>query len=178
VLLLLVVPVLAGGQSLAEAARKERERREKLRSKGESSGVTLTEEDLAASKGTLANDPETSSEREEADRNKPTSTEPARSRSQAPRQAVSQEAYWRGRVTRARARVTRAEQRRRRIDYMIRIGQPAMYDSNGTRVIYSPQRLKAMADKAQLELESAQQALEDLLEQARRAGALPGWLRE
>jgi hypothetical protein len=38
--------------------------------------------------------------------------------------------------------------------------------------------LKTMADKAQLELESAQKALEDLLEEARRAGALPGWLRE
>jgi len=60
---------------------------------------------------------------------------------------------------------------------MIRIGQPAMYDENGKRVIYSMQRMKSMADEAQAELEAAKQALDALLDEARRAGALPGWLR-
>jgi hypothetical protein len=43
--------------------------------------------------------------------------------------------------------------------------------------MYSARQLKQMADRAQAELAEAQKALDDLLEQARRAGALPGWLR-
>ena len=60
---------------------------------------------------------------------------------------------------------------------MIRLGQPAKYDENGRRVIYSIHQMKAMADEAAAEIRQAQEALDDLLDEARRAGALPGWLR-
>jgi hypothetical protein len=53
-----------------------------------------------------------------------------------------------------------------------------MYDANGLRVIYSQQQMKVMADAAQIHIEAARKDLDDLLDQARRAGALPGWLRE
>jgi hypothetical protein len=52
-----------------------------------------------------------------------------------------------------------------------------MRDENGRRVIYSNQQLKAKADQAQAELAAAQGAMESLLDEARRKGALPGWLR-
>jgi hypothetical protein len=60
---------------------------------------------------------------------------------------------------------------------MIRIGQPARYDANGRRVMYSIHQLKQMADVAAAELASAQTALENVLEEGRRSSIPPGWLR-
>ena len=60
---------------------------------------------------------------------------------------------------------------------MIRFGQPAEYDANGGRVIYSIHSMKEMADAAAAELALAQTALENVFEEGRRSGALPGWLR-
>jgi hypothetical protein len=56
-LCLLAIASLAGGQSLGELARKERERREKLRKAGVSSR-TVTEKELAETTGELATDPD------------------------------------------------------------------------------------------------------------------------
>src|ERR1700730_10205735 len=53
---LLALPALAGGQSLGEVAKKEHDRRDKLRKTGVSTR-TFAEEDLATTKGRLANDP-------------------------------------------------------------------------------------------------------------------------
>jgi hypothetical protein len=177
-LCLLALPALAVGQSLGEVARKERERREKLEKEGKAAR-TLTEEDLASAKGGLANEPDPSAgETEEPQRTpRPSKARASRGRSAAPA-AASQEEYWRGRVGQARNRVEQAERRYRSLDRMIRIGQPARYDENGKRVIHSQQRMKAMADEAEADLRDAEKALEDLLEEARKAGALPGWLRE
>ena len=55
-LALVLLPGLAGAQSLGDAARKEKDRRKRL----EESGVKpreLTDKDLRSGKGTLANDP-------------------------------------------------------------------------------------------------------------------------
>ena len=60
---------------------------------------------------------------------------------------------------------------------MIRFGQTGSYDTNGRRVIYSIHQMKAIADAAAAELAAAQAALEGVLEEGRRAGAQPGWLR-
>ncbi len=172
-LCLLAVPALAGGQSMGELARKERARREKLRKAG-ASARTLTEKDLAATKGELANDPEADAA------GKPATGPTSRSRSRADAQAAAREkaeAAWRGRAAKAQARVDEAQRRYDRLDRMIRLGQPPMYDENGERVIYSARRLKKMADQAQVKLEEAEQALDDLREDARRASVPAGWLR-
>jgi len=87
------------------------------------------------------------------------------------------EEYWRGRFAEASSRVEDAQRRLDAFLRMISIGQPAHYDANGRRVIYSIHQMKAMADAASAELASARTALESLKEEGRRAGALPGWLR-
>jgi hypothetical protein len=43
--------------------------------------------------------------------------------------------------------------------------------------MYSIYQLKTMADRAAAELASAQTALENVLEDGRRSGVPPGWLR-
>jgi hypothetical protein len=174
---LLALPALAGAQSLGEVAKKEHDRRDKLKKTGVSTR-TFTEEDLATTKGQLANDP-----REQAATGAGGDASKGAGASIAgrPREDVvpadSKEEYWRGRVSEARARVEDAQRRSDALQRMIRVGQGAHYDANGRRVIYSIQQMKAMADAADAALASAQSALENVLEEGRRAGALPGWLR-
>jgi hypothetical protein len=171
--LVLVSPALVLGESLGDVARKERERREKLQ-KGGPTARTLTEQDLASTKGTLANDP-----------NAPPATvegAPAAStRSDGPDRSGGlgrgSEAFWRAQAAQARDRLASAQREYDMYQRWLYIGQPHSRDSNGNDVIYSAQSLKRMADAAEARLRAAEKALQDLEEQARRAGALPGWLR-
>lgn len=87
------------------------------------------------------------------------------------------EAYWHGRLEAAKARIAEARYRFDRLQRMIVIGQPMQTDSRGGHVIYSIYQMKEKADAAEAELGAAGKALEDLYTEARRAGALPGWLR-
>jgi hypothetical protein len=173
------LPALAGGQSLGDAARKERERRVKLREAG-ASVRPLTEEDLATTKGELANDPKAQPTKvEDGETSKREGGTAARGPSAAaPEEASAKnEEHWRRRVAEARVRLAEAQRRNDALQQMIRLGQPARYDANGRRVIYSIYQLKKMADVAAAELASAQNALENVLEEGRRSGVPPGWLR-
>jgi len=169
----LLVPVAAAGQSLGEAARKEQERRERAKKAG-ASAPTLTEKDLAESRGTTLNVTGQRIAKPEAP--------PASASRKTPRapdtSTESSESYWRGRAIAAHNRVSSAEARYGSMDAAIRLGQAGVPDANGVVRIYSQQQLKTMADRAQAELAAAKQALEEVLEEGRRAGALPGWLRE
>lgn len=176
---LVALPSLAAGQSLGDAAKKERDRRDKLRQSG-AGARTITGDDLAANKGALANDPKQPPAGGDGEASKQAQRATASGPGEAGPDATaskSAEEYWRGRVTAARARVAAAERRNDAFQRMIRFGQPAGYDENGRRVIYSMQQMKAMADAAAAELTSARAALEGVLEEGRRSGALPGWLR-
>jgi hypothetical protein len=168
-LFLLALPALVTGQSMGEAAKKERERRAKLEQAG-ASAQPISEKDLAASKGRTANDPGESP-------SPSASARPAGEAGGARGAAPGAEDYWRRRVGQARDRVAEAQARHDAMQRMVHLGQPAMYDEGGRQVMYSAQQLKQRADEAQAELAEAQKALDDLLEEARRAGALPGWLR-
>jgi len=166
----------AVGQSLGDAAKKERDRLEKLRAAG-GNARTLTEHDLATTKGALANDPK-------ADKATGNTGEGSQRAAGAPLPNVPDpapskngEEYWRSRVTAARGRVAAAQRRLDALQAMIRLGQPVRHDANGGLVIYSPTKMKEMADAAAAELTSAQTALDGVLEEGRRSGALPGWLR-
>jgi hypothetical protein len=164
--------------SLADAAKKEAERREKAKKAGAATR-TLTEEDLASAKGTLANTP--------AGKGSPAPTtaggkdHPGMRVTEVPDEAPTEgargEDYWRGRVGAARARVEGAQRRLDALQAMIRFGQPGQRGENGRITIYSAQDMKAMADSAAAELAAAQAELETVLEDGRHAGALPGWLR-
>lgn len=173
---LAAIASLAGfieAQSLGDAARKERERREKARGSG-AAARTITEEDLAANKGALANDPrERPAARADAAET-PAKPEPARAQ---PSPEKRGEEYWRSRVAQARSRLDTAQRRRDEFRMAVQWGQAEQYDENGKRVIHSIYKMKELADAADRELAAARPALEDLLEEARRAGALPGWLR-
>lgn len=182
---LTVLPALAHGQSLADAARKENDRRDKLRKAGVSSR-TFTEEDLATTKGRVANDSREqagtrwegdAAKRTAAAKSQPAAIGPEGASSNESGRAETKEQYWRARFAEARDRVENVRARNDQFQRMIRLGQPAHYDANGRRVIYSIHQMKAMADAAAAELASAEAALENLLEEGRRAGALPGWLR-
>jgi hypothetical protein len=168
-LLLVLTPSLTGGQSLGDAAKKERERREKMRQAGGVAAPTVDADSLAANRGSLAND----------------TSRPASTVAETPRPATippaagagGTETYWRSRAAAARRRVDEAQRRVDAFDRVIRFGQSGEYDANGRRVIYSQQQLKQMADEAGEELAAARAAFERLEEDGRRAGALPGWLR-
>jgi hypothetical protein len=180
-LLVLSLPALAMGQSLGEAARQERERREKLRREGPPARV-VTDEDLKTTKGRLANEPnaaEAKAAPDDAGRRKEEARRaPAARRIDSSRtESEQKEAYWRARAGAARDRLRAAERRYMDLDRMIRFGQPEGHDENGRSYIYSQQRMKALADEAEAELATARKALEDLEAEARHAGALPGWLR-
>jgi hypothetical protein len=177
---LMTLPALAAGQSLGDAAKKERERRTKVRESG-AGAKTVTEEELAANKGKLANDPK-AKPATAADVNP---TPPDQGAAARPRQAPApaipardQEQYWRARAAAARERVEVAEKRVLALERMIRFGQAAEYEAtNPAPNIVSIYRMKESADAAAAELTAAQANLEAVLTEARRAGALPGWLR-
>jgi hypothetical protein len=172
-LLFSALPALVLGQSMGDAAKKERERRDKLREAG-ASGRTVTDEELANNKGSLANDPKAAPAKgSDGENAKGRASPPAARTASDPRG----EDYWRRRVAQARGEVERAQRRHDAFQRMIRIGQPGEYDENGRRVIYSIYQMKEMADAATAELAARQKALEDVLEDGRRSGALPGWLR-
>jgi hypothetical protein len=180
VLCLLALPALALGQSLAEAARKERERREKLRKSG-TAARTVTEEELASAKGQLANEPEKAPPATDA-KAAETSGESGQPRKATPQPSEeqvrkAQEAQWRGRAAEARRRIDLAEARHLELQSQILFGQPEMMDESGRVTIHSPQQMKEMADQAEAEVAEAKKALDDLLEEARRARVPPGWLR-
>jgi hypothetical protein len=50
-------------------------------------------------------------------------------------------------------------------------------DERGRAVIRSVEELQKLTATAKAELGAAEKALDDLLEEARRANVLPGWLR-
>jgi hypothetical protein len=165
--------------SLAEVARKEAERREKAK-KGGTPARPLTEEDLASAKGTLASTPAGKGSPAPSTAATKDAPGPRVSRmpdDPAPEEAARGESYWRARAGAARARVDQAQRRLDMIQRMIRFGQPGQLGENGRITIYSAQDMKAMADAAAADVATAQAELESVLEEGRRAGALPGWLR-
>jgi hypothetical protein len=176
---LVVLPSLTVGQSLGDAARKERERRDRVRETGARTR-TLTEEDLATTKGALANDPKAQPTKSESGESSQRGggTTPRGPSAVGPEEASSRsEEHWRRRIAEARVRLEEAQRRNDALQRMIRIGQPARYDANGRRVMYSIHQLKQMADVAAAELASAQTARENVLEEGRRSSIPPGWLR-
>src|SRR5262245_37674248 len=121
----LAIPALASAQSLGDAARKERDRREKVREVG-GSAPTLTEEDLATTKGTLANDPnaQPASDGPDAAAARGGGTRVQRLPASPDPSSETQEEYWRRHFGVAKARVERAQRRYDGLQRMIRIGQP------------------------------------------------------
>jgi hypothetical protein len=155
VLFLCLVPSLSFGQSLADAAQKEKERRKKVDAQASPAPV-LTNESLTNAKGQLATDP-----------NKSGSPAPSTPDASAPGPKEN-ETQWRQKVQAAKTRLDEAKKRytaaQNRVVVPGRAGAPVQNAQNETAA-------------AKANLDSAQKAMDDLMERARREGVPPGWLR-
>jgi len=172
-LVLLLFPALVFGQSLADVARQEKERRDTNRERGEKAQVVIGDigggEDgdgpRPAAAGTTAVEAPPAP-REEA--SPPVSMEGDR---------AQQEMEWRRRNGEARERLTEARKRYELLSKLHLTSGSYYVDGNNEPVITSVEQLQSMVAEAQTELEAATAALSQLREDARRAGVPPGWIR-
>lgn len=180
-------PATGDGQSMADVVKAAGASREKKEGKG---GVAITNENLV--KDTTKGHVSTSQVRN------PTPS-PARSTPGAPAPAVGtaaapaptalplatteQEAVWRDRAHRARQRVEELKAQIATLETDAKQLENDFYRWDDGQ--YRDRVIKPAWDKKREELETAKRQLAaaeaelaDLPEQARKAGALPGWLRE
>ena len=166
---LLAVASRVSGEGLGEVAARERERRTEAQRKTAPARV-LTEEDLKTTTGRIANDPTIA----------PLSglvSEPAVAVGRRPKEGAEndlrlREAHWREVAQRRRREAERADQALKAVE---RWSDPtyAGKDVPSCPIVRGQMRSRARADAA-----SAREALKALDEEARVAGALPGWIRE
>jgi len=175
-LLLWLFPTLVLGQSLADVARKEKERRQKNEETGVKPRV-VTDEELKAGKGELANDPDAPGMYEPASTSPLARSRPSRGDDEETRRQ-NDAASWRGRKALALAKVESARQKHETYKRMWLAPVGEIYVNRKTKqVIGSVGELQKLTADAKAELDAAQKALEDLEEEARRANVPPGWLR-
>ena len=153
-----ILTLLLGGwasaQSLEEAARREKERQKAVEQA--SSVKSFTEKDLADNRGQLASDPKAAPRPAGA----PPSGEEDRTRERA---------EWKSRLDAAESRLERAKKRYASLKDRVVLPRAGGY--------YPAESAEDQATRAKEELDKAQQALDDLLEEARRTNIPPGWLR-
>jgi hypothetical protein len=163
-------PFSTADESLGDAAKREKERRKRLEEAGPKAPV-IGQDDVRTGKVTADKPGTTDSSKASASGKEP--AKPA-----AP--SVSEEQAWRAKADAARARVAAAERAveaaagelaRSWTDDACPMGMTACLDLEGLR------GAQARSDAAKVELEAAKRALVDLEEEARRAGAQPGWIR-
>jgi hypothetical protein len=172
-LLSLLCPSLLFAQSLGEAARKEQERRKKNKQTGVQAKV-ITEEDLRSGSGTSSSAGKTA-EATAAEPAASTVNEAAPAEAEPDREA--QERQWRERAATARANVERAEAVVKYLSQLSLVPGEYYVDEDGKTLIRDLAHLREIVAKAESDLAQAKQAQRDLEEEARRSGALPGWLR-
>jgi hypothetical protein len=186
--LLLAAPTFSRAQSLGEAAKKEQEKQEKKKKSGKPPATVkvYTEEDLKKAResesGAVTVLPENGNlqggSASSGDDDEMVSGEgrPVGGRRRS-------ETYWRDRATRARSAVEEADAKVKDLEARIAALRNDMNPVN----TQDPNRLQSRdrelreaidaLDAARQSADAARKALSDLEEEARRAGALPGWLR-
>jgi hypothetical protein len=155
----LLCPSLVLAQSLGEAAKKEQERRKKNRQAGVQAKV-ITEEELAGARGAAgAARPAAAGEAPAG----PAEPGPATPPAAAP--------------AAARADVARLEEVVRELEKLWLVEGESYVDDGGKTVIRDLAHLREIVARAKADLSAARRALDNLEDEARRKGALPGWLR-
>lgn len=167
------------GQSLSDvvsAAHAAQDQKDQDKEKGKPKPVVINNQDLKAKEtpavpaGKRAPAPETPAPATAVTPYNPTDSE------------GHDEAYWRDKASATRDRATRAktgleeaetEAKKQENDFYS--WDDGQYRDNVIKPAWD--RAKEAVTKAQKELEDAQQALKNLEDDARRAGALPGWIR-
>jgi hypothetical protein len=173
-------------QSLTEASRREGERRRRAQADG--SAPVIGEADLQRARQERARDgaDESDGGTAAAESEAPSGGGAKSSDSASPegpqldrerKQREQGEKRWRERLAHAQERLEEAQ---RRYDSLKDLTLPPggyAVDHQGRVTIDSPQTLQHMVAQARRDLEAAQKALDDLLEEARQEGVPPGWLR-
>jgi hypothetical protein len=176
-LLLSLSPALVLGQSLADVAQKEKERRQKNQEKGVKPRV-VTDEELKAGEGKLANDPSKPGMYQAATESPSGGVASGGGAEKTEQAEPAGEAAWRGRMADARAKVEAARKKHEAFSQMWLVPDGSYYVNKKTgERIQSVEQLQAMTAAAKAELDAAEKAVEDLELEARRASVPPGWLR-
>ena len=183
---LILLAGTASAQTLGDAAAKERQRRERLQQKPTPAPRVITEAELAANKGRLANEPaapaatvSTPARRGSADdaplalsiadvpspSSRTSSVDAERARME------TREVHWRQEAQRRRAALAEAEENLQRTS---RWSDPTYAGKDRP---WCPLEARHEQKKARAAVEQARQSMATLEEDARRGGALPGWVR-
>jgi hypothetical protein len=162
-------PAVVRAQSLADVARKEQERRKNAKP----AAKVLTNKDL----GSGATPPPAPPA--EAAKPAETTTKPAEP--PKPEEPAKDQAYWSGRMKELRTQLDRdqtfAEALQSRINSLS--ADFVNRDDPAQRGVIERDRQKAVSELARVSksIEDGKKAIADLEEEARKAGAPPGWLR-
>jgi hypothetical protein len=172
-LALLALPLVAADESMGDAARKARERREKNAKEGVKA-KTYTQDDVQKAPP-LANDPNkpTSSAASKSSA-RPSSSEPPSSGATV---AGQSEAAWRRRMAEARSRVESARKEYEYWNSYTMVPGEVLVDEKDRPVITSIGQLQGKTAAAKRALDAAEKALANLEEDARKSDVPPGWLR-
>jgi hypothetical protein len=175
-------PQLSGGFGKAPASGRARR-------DGDKKGIRITNDSLVTdpSKGKLTTSRSrptpTPRAKEEAGKRPANASTPAASEPESGGPPEGSEAYWRGEARRLRERVAQVKEAIARLEAESRKLESDFYSWDDGA--YRDRVIKPTWDKAREDLATAkkdlpvaEKDLEDLPDRARRAGALPGWLRE
>lgn len=187
--LLAAAPAVSRAQSLGEVAKKEEEKQEKKKKSGKPPAKVkvYTDEDLKKAResesGALTVLPENGNLESGAAVSSSDDDEVVSGEGRPAGGRRRTEAYWRGRATRAREAVDEADGKVRDLEARIAALRNDMNPVN----TQDPNRLQTRdrelqeamdgLDAARRAADAARKAQADLEEEARRAGALPGWVR-
>jgi hypothetical protein len=164
---------------LMQAAKKERERREKMKTAGKPV-KSFTNQDIQEFKA-KNKDMESSTEGEQAE--EATESETTTETTTTATDPSQNEEMWRKRSREAAERIKNAEEKLATLQTDINALTQAFYaESDGVaqRGQIEAERNARLAEleATKKEVEAAKQAQEDLRDEARRAGALPGWIED
>ena len=169
----LSLPSLALGQSMAEAARKEAERREKNKKAG-IKAKSYSDQDLpSSSQPAPSPDPGAAAPAATAEVS-PASSEGVVDESEQRRVA---EANWRRRLAQLTVRRDEAKAAYDELSKLSMVEGEMFVDEQNRPVIVNLDDLRAKLAKAKAAWDAAEKAIENLHEEARRASVPPGWLR-
>jgi hypothetical protein len=170
--LLTLVPTLGWSQTLAEIAEKEKQRRKQAEQSGAKTHV-ITDDELKANKGRLANDPNAAPSPAATAKDK----EPQAQKQPAGTDRREQEASWRARAATARQQLEETTKDYEDLNSQYLAQGEYFVDENGKKVIATPEELQRLVANAKAAMVAAQKRWENLEEEARRARVPPGWLR-
>ena len=176
--LVLALPAAVSAQGLGDASKKEQARRKQSQEQG-TKAKTYSEADLQGLPP-IANEGD-AAQAAPSDATPPGATPPvgtsASSGSGEERVRQQDEQRWRSRVAAANVRLDAAQKAYDTLSSMNLVPGYVYQDASGRTVIGSVEQLQGMTARAKAERDSAQKALDDLLEEARRQNVPPGWLR-